>query len=162
MRRLVVIVLALALLIGGGGGAAYFFFLRPNAVPETPEQMAARLKKEAEEKEKERMNAPVNWHEMPAIPAPVVINGRVRAYLFLGLKLDMAQVEAGNKIDEEGAALTEKLLIELTERPIKMVEGTTNPDLVEVKQRLKTLLENEIGKDSINDVLITMTFLQPF
>ncbi len=153
---------ALALLIAGGGGAVYWFYLRPQPVPETPEQMAVRMQKEQEEKEKARLNAPPHWHELATIPSPLYLNGKVRAYMFLGLKLDLVEESTGTKLDAAGPQLTEKLLVEFNEHPIQMVEGTQNPDLVEVKKRVKTILEHEFGQDTINDVLITMTFLQPF
>jgi len=159
---LIFLFVALALLIAGGGGAVYWFYLRPQPVPETPEQMAVRLQKEQEEKEKARLIAPPHWHELATIPAPLYLNGKVRAYMFLGLKLDLVEESTGTKLDSAGPQLTERLLIEFNERPIQMVEGSQNPDLAEVKKRVKTMLEHEFGEDTINDVLITMTFLQPF
>ena len=162
MNRIVIIILVLLLLIGGGGGAVYWFYLRPAPLPETQEQMALRLKQEAEAKEKERLNAPPNWHELVNVPAPIYLNGKVRAYMFIGLKLDLLVAGAGEKLDAAGPALAERLLIEMNEHPMRMVEGTNNPDLGDVKRRVKDMLEEEIGKDKINDVLITMTYLQPF
>ncbi len=150
------------LLVGGGGGAAYWFYFRPTALVETPEQMALRLKKEAEEKEKERLALPPIWHELANVPAPIYVNGKVRAYMFLGFKLDLIDAGVGAKLDYAGPQLTERLLIEVNERPIKMIEGTNNPDLIELKKRVKAMVEAEYGHDTVNDVLITMTYLQPF
>ncbi len=161
MNRIVIIILGLLLLVGGGGGAFYWFYLRAPAF-ETTEQAALRVKKEEEAKEKERKEATPVWHELANIPAPIYLNGKVRAYMFIGFKLDLADPEVGTKLDAAGPQLTERMLIEVNEHPIKLIEGTNNPDLMELKRRIKGMVESEYGHDTVHDVLITMTYLQPF
>ena len=160
MRRLLIILVALFLLIGGGGGAAYFFFLRP--VAETPEEMAKREAKEAEAKRKARLEQPPIFIEPTAVPGPLVQNGKVRAYLFIGIRVDCADNDTLNKLTAVQYELSEKILADVNNHPIPLVPNTANADLVAVKSRLRQLIETEAGKDKVNDVLIAFTYLQSF
>jgi len=81
--------------------------------------------------------------------------------MFIGFKLDLADRKWGRSRFSR-SPIDRKTADQVNERPIKMIEGDDNPDLMELKRRIKGMVEAEYGHDTVHDVLITMTYLQPF
>ena len=144
MKKILLILILLLILGGGGGGGYWWFFLKDAGGEEEVE-------------EEVDLGPPPIFVELPALTVPVIRNGNVARYIVLKMSLEVADIDAEQRVNQRTPGLRNAFLRDL-HGYFSTIPVTERLNVTPIKQRLSRVARSVLGRGVVKDILITNAF----